>query len=78
MDKARQRDSLTDLGGRYRTRVTEDGTGAVLVLVHGTPLDTRAWDPLVPLLRERRRVVCYDARATAAPGPPRFPDPSDR
>jgi 3-oxoadipate enol-lactonase len=62
MDKTQVRDSLIDLGAGYRTRVQEDGTGAVLVLVHGTPLDTRAWDPLVPLLRERRRVVRYDAR----------------
>jgi 3-oxoadipate enol-lactonase len=62
MDKARQRDSLIDLRPGYRTRVREDGAGDVLVLIHGTPLDTRAWDALVPLLRERRRVVRYDAR----------------
>jgi 3-oxoadipate enol-lactonase len=62
MDNVRQRDSLIDLRPGYRTRVKEDGTGDVMVLVHGTPLDTRAWDPLVPLLRERRRVVRYDAR----------------
>jgi len=53
---------LIELDAGYRARVQEDGTGAVLVLVHGTPLDTRAWDPLVPLLRDRRRVVRYDAR----------------
>jgi 3-oxoadipate enol-lactonase len=74
MDDARQRDSLIDLDAGYRTRVQEDGTGPVLVLIHGTPLDTRAWDPLVPLLRERRRVVRYDvrghgaARSTPIPG----------
>jgi 3-oxoadipate enol-lactonase len=62
MDKLRQRDSLIDLSPGYRTRVQEDGVGDVLVLIHGTPLDTRAWDPLVPLLRGRRRVVRYDAR----------------
>lgn len=62
MEQIRQRDSLIDLGPGYRTRVREDGAGDVLVLIHGTPLDSRAWDPLVPLLRERRRVVRYDAR----------------
>jgi hypothetical protein len=35
MDKTQVRDSLIDLGAGYRTRVQEDGTGAVLVLVHG-------------------------------------------
>jgi 3-oxoadipate enol-lactonase len=62
MDEVRQRDSLIKLGPGYRTRVLEEGAGDVLVLIHGTPLDTRAWDPLVPLLRGRRRVVRYDAR----------------
>lgn len=66
MNRARQRDSLIDLDAGYRTRVRQDGTGAVLVLVHGTPLDTRAWDPLVPLLRERHRVVRFDARGHGA------------
>ncbi|MDT7649271.1 MAG: 3-oxoadipate enol-lactonase [Pseudonocardiales bacterium] len=76
MEKVRQRDSLIDLGAGYRARVQEDGRGPVLVLVHGTPLDTRAWDPLVPLLCERRRVVRYDARghgtARSAPIPDSF------
>lgn len=74
MDNARQRDSRVDLGAGYRTRVQDDGAGPVLVLIHGTPLDTRAWDPLVPLLRARHRVVRYDvrghgtARSTPIPG----------
>jgi 3-oxoadipate enol-lactonase len=62
MGTARQRDSHIDLAPGYRTRVQDEGAGDVLVLVHGTPLDTRAWDPLVPLLRERHRVVRYDVR----------------
>ena len=66
MAKARQRDSLIDLDVGYRTRVQDEGTGPPVVLIHGTPLDTRAWDPLVPLLRERRRVVRYDARGHGA------------
>ena len=53
---------LIELDQGYRTRVQEDGVGSVVLLIHGTPLDARAWDPLVPLLRDRRRIVRYDAR----------------
>jgi pimeloyl-ACP methyl ester carboxylesterase len=45
----------------YRTRVVDQGTGEVIVLVHGTPFDLRSWDPLVAALRERR-TVRYDVR----------------
>jgi 3-oxoadipate enol-lactonase len=48
----------------YRTRIVDEGvpTGPAVVLLHGTPLDLRAWDPLVPALRATRRVVRFDAR----------------
>ncbi len=62
MGTARQCDSHIDLASGYRTRVQDEGAGDVLVLIHGTPLDSRAWDPLVPFLRERHRVVRYDVR----------------
>lgn len=62
MGKARQRDSHMDIGPGYRGRVQDEGAGDVLVLIHGTPLDSRVWDPLVPLLRVRHRVVRYDVR----------------
>ncbi len=60
MDTARP--DFLDLDEGYCTRVQDDGRGPVLVLIHGTPLDTRAWEPLVPLLCEQRRVLRYDAR----------------
>ncbi len=66
------RDSFIDLRPGYRTRVREEGSGDALVLIHGTPLDLRAWDPIVPLLHGRR-LVRYDARghgsARATPVP---------
>lgn len=50
-----------DLAPGYRTRVVDEGAGEALVLLHGTPFDADAWDPLVPLLAGRR-VVRFDAR----------------
>jgi len=57
---------LTDLAPGFRTRVLDDGAtsadgGPPVVLLHGTPFDADAWDPLVPLLAGRR-VVRFDAR----------------
>jgi pimeloyl-ACP methyl ester carboxylesterase len=56
---------LTDLAPGFRTRVLDDGTtsgdAVPLALLHGTPFDADAWDPLVPLLAGRR-VVRFDAR----------------
>ncbi|WP_328309574.1 alpha/beta fold hydrolase [Actinomycetospora sp. NBC_00405] len=56
---------LTDLAPGFRTRVLDDGTtsgdAVPLVLLHGTPFDADAWDPLLPLLAGRR-VVRFDAR----------------
>jgi 3-oxoadipate enol-lactonase len=62
MGTARQRELHIDLAPGYRTRVQDEGAGDVLLLIHGSSLDTRAWDPIVPLLRERHRVVRYDVR----------------
>ena len=48
-------------GGRLR--ITDDGAGAPVVLLHAGIVDSRAWDALVPLLVDRGlRVVRYDAR----------------
>lgn len=41
---------------------TDTGTGPVLLLVHGFPLDSRMWDDVVPLLAPHRRVVAIDLR----------------
>lgn len=38
------------------------GVGADVLLVHAGVADRRSWQPLVPLLHERHRVVSYDAR----------------
>lgn len=46
----------------YRTEVRIDGNGPVAVLIHGTPLDLRAWDGLVDLLSGDLRLVRYDLR----------------
>ncbi len=50
------------LGTGYATAVTDEGTGPPLVLIHGTPLDLRAWSGLQPLLRSHFRVISYDLR----------------
>ena len=46
----------------YRTRLLEDGTGAPVVLLHGTPFDVRAWQPVVDALDGSRRAIRFDAR----------------
>lgn len=56
-----RREQVT-LAPGYRTTVVREGAGPVVVLVHGTPLDLRSWDLLVPFLSARRQVLRYDAR----------------
>jgi len=38
------------------------GKGAPVVLIHGFSLDMRMWDPQIPTLEDRYRVVRYDLR----------------
>jgi pimeloyl-ACP methyl ester carboxylesterase len=45
----------------YRMRVADEGGGAAVVLIHGTPLDLTFWDALVAALQDRR-IVRYDVR----------------
>src|SRR3712207_9417454 len=41
----------------------DHGTGPVVVLLHGWPVDSRSWEPqLHPLLQAGFRVVTYDRR----------------
>jgi 3-oxoadipate enol-lactonase len=40
----------------------ENGSGAPLVLLHQGIVDSRIWDPLVPLLADSFRVIRYDQR----------------
>ena len=64
MTDTEDRPALVEVAPGYRTRVVDEGArdGAAVVLLHGTPLDLRAWDPLVPALSETGRVVRFDAR----------------
>ncbi|HKF73926.1 MAG TPA: alpha/beta fold hydrolase [Stellaceae bacterium] len=71
-----------DIGG---THVRATGAGAPLLLIHGVGLDLEIWEPLVPLLQRRRRLIRYDMRGHGAsakpPGPYRldnFVDQLDR
>jgi pimeloyl-ACP methyl ester carboxylesterase len=38
----------------------EEGSGPTLVLVHGSPADNRAWNRVVPFLKDRFRLVLPD------------------
>jgi 3-oxoadipate enol-lactonase len=68
--------ALRDIG--YETEVRIDGEGPAVVLVHGTPLELGAWEQLVPLLKQRGRIVRYDLRghgtAAAEPLPRSYDD----
>jgi len=47
----------------------EDGSGPPLVLVHGSPADGRAWNRVVPFLRDRFRLVMPDLPGYGASDP---------
>ena len=55
---------LTRMGSAaaYKPLIKEDGDGPPVVLVHGTPLDLRCWDVLVPTLARSLRTIRYDVR----------------
>lgn len=42
--------------------VEEVGSGTAVLLLHAGVTDRRVWDPLLPALAERHRVIRYDAR----------------
>jgi (E)-2-((N-methylformamido)methylene)succinate hydrolase len=60
------------------THVRATGAGAPLVLIHGVGLDLEIWEPLVPVLQPRRRLIRYDMRghglSAKPPGPYRLDD----
>ena len=60
------------------THLRATGAGAPLVLIHGVGLDLETWEPLVPLLQPRRRLIRYDMRghglSAKPPGPYRLDD----
>ena len=49
------------------------GAGTPVVLVHGDWTDSRLWEPLVPLLRARFRVIRYDWRGFGRSSRPNAP-----
>jgi 3-oxoadipate enol-lactonase len=57
---------LIEVTPGFRTRVVDEGHGTAMVLLHGTPVDLRAWDPLVPALTASHRVIRFDARGHGA------------
>ena len=65
--------SPVELAPGYRSLLVEEGQGEAVVLLHGTPFDLHAWDPLVTAIGGRRRTVRFDARghgsATDVPVP---------
>src|SRR3712207_3290930 len=49
----------------------DHGTGRVVVLLHGWPVDSRSWEPqLHPLLQAGYRVITYDRRGFGRPSRP--------
>src|SRR5580693_7069764 len=49
--------------GSIELYYTDQGSGQPVVLIHGYPLSSRAWDKQVPvLLDDGRRVISYDRR----------------
>src|SRR5689334_22636384 len=55
-------ESMIDVGGGDRVWSDDTGAGPPLVLVHPGVGDSRIWDPILPALQERYRVIRYDAR----------------
>jgi serine-type D-Ala-D-Ala carboxypeptidase len=45
-----------------RLRYRDEGTGAVIVLVHGWTLDLEMWNPQAAALKERFRIIRFDRR----------------
>lgn len=50
--------------------IDHGGDGRDLLLVHATGFHGRVWDPMVPVLRERFRVVAIDQRGHGESGKP--------
>ncbi len=60
---------IADVNG-VQLHYERSGAGEPLVLVHGSWVDCRIWDGVVPLLRHSFEVVVYDRRGhSLSPGP---------
>lgn len=53
-----------------RLWVEADGAGSPLVLIHGSPLDARMWEPQIAPLAQVHRVIRYDVRGYGRSDPP--------
>lgn len=55
-------ETMIEVAGGDRVWVDDSGDGPPLVLLHPGVGDSRVWDPILPALLERHRVIRYDAR----------------
>jgi non-heme chloroperoxidase len=61
----------TENSGAIDLHYEDYGSGAPVILIHGYPLNGRAWDKqLPPLLAAGRRVITYDRRGAAGSSQP--------
>lgn len=61
-------DHYADLGG-VEIRYRDEGKGQVLVLLHGSSSTLNAWDGVVARLKNRYRIIRYDAPPSGLSGP---------
>jgi len=57
---------LVEVAPGYRTVLLDDGDGPPVVLLHGTPFDVRAWQPVVDILVGSCRAIRWDLRGHGA------------
>jgi 3-oxoadipate enol-lactonase len=57
---------LVEVAPGYRTVLLDDGDGPPVVLLHGTPFDVRAWQPVVDTLVGSCRAIRFDLRGHGA------------
>lgn len=61
-------DRYADLGG-VEVRYRDEGTGPVLLLLHGSSSTLNAWDGVVALLKDRYRIIRFDMPPSGLSGP---------
>ncbi|MGU3432562.1 alpha/beta fold hydrolase [Actinomycetes bacterium M1A6_2h] len=66
MTTTNSNEKMIDIGADAQLEVSETGSGDPLVLVCGTTQDYRLWTPLLPVLAEKYRVICYNHRGIGA------------
>jgi pimeloyl-ACP methyl ester carboxylesterase len=66
-------ESMIDVGGGDKVWADDSGAGAPLVLLHPGIGDSRIWDPILPTLLERYRVIRYDVRGYGRSPAPTVP-----